>query len=338
MKNILQKGSDFVDRYAERINLMGTTQRERQLNRLKQTISSNAPQSLSCKDVKIGGVDRKLIINDTKTTTIKDFTTLPNETVSASDSILWNTKNWLITEADSDSEVYVKGKIKECNYTLKFQHPTTGAILSYPCITSSTRLGQEENSYMTLGNNEKSILLAYNQSTILCGSGKRFFVDNNTENPIPYIVIGVDNTSHNGLIELIVKEDRLQSTDNIELGICNYFTPIEEPEPVDPEVPTRIVTITSDTTNYEVKLGLTYTFSVTVTNELGVVITNTSPIYSINNTYIGKVVLTDNGNGTATIKVEGKATNLLGSQFTLQCMDMVSGFSSSILFTIVGLW
>jgi hypothetical protein len=317
---------------------MGTTQRERQLNRLKQTISNKAPQSLSCKDVIIGGVDRKLTINDTKIATIKEFETLPNETISAGEYMTWLNKSWLIVEADSDDEVYVNGKLTECNYTIKFQHHTTGAILSYPCITSSTRLGQEENKYMTLGNNEKSILIQSNQSTILLGVGRRLYVDKSIENP-PYKIIGIDNTSHDGLIELIVKEDVHNSiTDKPDLGVCDYFEPTVTPEPPDPEVPTRVVTISSDTTNNEVKLGLTYSFSVVVTNELGVVITETQPRYTIDNTYGGKVVLTDNLNATATLMVNENAYDLLGNQFTLQCMDMISGFSSSILFTIVSMW
>ncbi|MDF2700905.1 MAG: hypothetical protein K0Q49_2469 [Haloplasmataceae bacterium] len=64
---------------------------------------------------------------------------------------------WVCTSLFKLGEIHKQGEITLCNYTIKFQHPTTGTILSYPCITSSTRLGQEENKYMTLGNNEKSI-------------------------------------------------------------------------------------------------------------------------------------------------------------------------------------
>jgi hypothetical protein len=319
-----------------------TSDKDVQLYNLKSQVNDRFADTIDFYKVKINEIDRDLLIVRTVNQDEKKIKSRPDEDFNIGDYVVVNNKSWLIMTKDVCNQAYTTGLMKLTNYTLKFQHPITGAILSYPCMTSSTRLGQEENKYMTLGNNEKSILIQANQSTILLANSEaktwRFFVDKSTEDPRPYKLVGVDNTSHDGLIELIVQEDEKQADDRVDLGVCDYFEPVVEPEPPNPEIPTRIVTITSDATNNEVKLGLTYTFSAIVTNELGEVITTTQPRYSVDNIYNGKVVLVDNLNGTAEIKVNEEAYDLLGGQFTLQCMDMVSGFSSTILFTIVGLW
>ena len=52
-----------MDRYSARMNLHGSTKRERELNRLKSDIVRKAPSSLSYKDVKLNGEPTQLMIN-----------------------------------------------------------------------------------------------------------------------------------------------------------------------------------------------------------------------------------------------------------------------------------
>ena len=52
-----------MDRYSARMNLRGSTQRERELNRLKSDIVRKAPSSLSYKDVKLNGEPTQLMIH-----------------------------------------------------------------------------------------------------------------------------------------------------------------------------------------------------------------------------------------------------------------------------------
>jgi hypothetical protein len=332
-----------IDYFLKINNTYGaTSDKDVQLYNLKSQVNNNFTDTIDFYKVKINDVERDLLIVRTVKQDEKKIKSRPDEAFNIGDTVLLENKSWLVMTKDVCNQAYTTGLMKLTNYTIKFQHPATGEILSYPCITSSTRLGQEENKFMTLGNNQKSITLPYDQITVLLANSVdktwRFFVDKHPTKPQSYKLVGVDNTSHEELIELIVEEDELQADDRVDLGVCDYWTPPVEPEPVDPEIPTRVVTISSEATNNEVKLGLTYTFTATATNELGEVITETQPRYTIDNTYGGKVVLADKLDGTATIKVNSNAYELLGSQFTLQCMDMISGFYSSILFTIVSMW
>ncbi|MDF2700904.1 MAG: hypothetical protein K0Q49_2468 [Haloplasmataceae bacterium] len=72
-----------------------------------------------------------------------------------------------------------------------------------------------------------------NQSTILLGIDKRLYVDLN--NKQAYKIISIDNTSHKGLIELIVEQDLIQNDsehpDRPDLGICNYIEPTISVDP-----------------------------------------------------------------------------------------------------------
>lgn len=263
---------------------------------------------------------------------------LPLGTCTVGDYIYYKNNHWIVKGISDENKIYQKIIMKLCTFTLKWQD-TNGTILSYPCITDSKRLGEADGKVITLGNNEKSVILPLNEITVLLRNGKRFFLDKHPTSPIPYKVIGVDTTSYDGLVELIVREDELNpNVDRVDLGICDYFEPTLPSDPIDPDVPQVVVTINHDAIDNEVKLGLTYSFSASFTREDGSVVETTNPKYTINTTYGGLITFTDNGDGTATVKVKNDAYDLVTEQVTLECMDMYSGFSSAVTLTIVGMW
>lgn len=225
-----------MDRYTARINMFGNSTRERELTRLKQTILNDSQSSLSYKAVVINGENKSLVIDSyEKEPTKKVIKSLPNETFQVGDYVTWFDNKWLVTKADCDDEVYVDGTMQLCNYTLKFQSPN-GTILSYPCITSNTKFGNTEGKYVTLPSNQKSILLPFDDNTALLTADNRMYVDKRI-NPTPYEIIGdIDTTTYNygdkGLIYFVVQQSLKETTtDRPDLGICNYFEPIVEPEP-----------------------------------------------------------------------------------------------------------
>lgn len=254
------------------------------------------------------------------------------------DMLSFDNNFWLCLSGYVFHQLYCRGEFVLTNYNLIFQHPTTGAILSYPCIDEkfSKSIGEDQGKFITTLNAVHRLILPLDKITVLLRNGKRFFLDKHPTKPQSVKVTDVDTTSKDGLLILTVERDEYNPLkDRIDLGVCDYFEPLVEPEPTDPEVPQIIVKISSNISNNEVKLGLTYSFTATFTNELGELVTSTQPIYTIDNTYGGKINLIDNLDGTCTIKVKENAYDLLGNQFTLQCMDMYSGFSSTITLVIV---
>ena len=268
-------------------------------------------------------------------------------TLKCGDYIKFENTIWMVSSFVGNNKFYEKGIMIYCNYTIKFQS-TTGTILSYPCITSGKTYSDDESNIMTLPSNRRSILLPFDEYTVRLRNSEnrtcRFYVDK-SDSPTPYKIIGdPDTTTYNygskGLIYIIVEQDEKNTTvDRPDLGICDYFTPTVIPDPVDPEVPTEIVAITSDATDNNVILGITHTFNATFKNELGVDVSGVVAVYSVDNTYGGKVILVDNHNGTCTVTVGSfDDTQLCTEQFSLTCTDTQHGFSSTVLLTIVGLF
>src|SRR5574344_171165 len=66
----------------------------------------------------------------------KSIKSRPNESFNVGDLIVWDDNNWIITEVDSDNQIYTKGTIEQCNYILRFQD-STGTIISKPVIFES---------------------------------------------------------------------------------------------------------------------------------------------------------------------------------------------------------
>ena len=251
---------------------------------------------------------------------------------------------WLIIDFVNDNKMYQKAIIQICNYTLPFQHPQTGTTLSYPCVEESSNMaiGIDESDIINTLNGIKRIKLPFDDNTKLIDYDDRFFISKG--GTTTYKVTNINNTEFNygdkGLIVLTLKADSSYNPLTDKNGVCNYFEPTVEPEPPDPEVPTEIVTITSDDAiDNEIMLGIPHSFSATFKNELGEDVDNVIAEYSVDNTYDGKVVLTDNGDGTCTVQVgDFDDTELCTKQFTLSCMDIRHGFSSSVLLTIIGLF
>lgn len=328
--------------YETRLNINGTTKRDRDLKCLQNKITNNLPNSLSCKTVKINGIDG--FLNFTETKTGYDIQSLPNETFMVGDYVVYKTLTYLVTEINGDDEVYTSGSMELCKFIIKFQS-LTGTILSYPCIDStSSTVGLDESNTITTGNAIHTIKLPFDANTILINTDDRFFIDDlSVEIPQVYFVSKPNRTEFKfgdkGLIELTMKQGTYNSqTDRKDLGICNYFEPTVIPIPPDPTIPTEIVTITSDVVDNNIKLGLVYTFSAMFKNELGNTVVDAVGQYSIDNPYSGLVNMIDNHDGTCTITVNEDAYDLLTSEVVLTCYDAAHGFSSSVTLTIVGLF
>lgn len=302
------------------------------------------------KSVEIDGTTEQVIIQD-HTNPINENKRdkkllIPIDSVALSGSyVLYNGLTWMIiSRINNVDNAYKSCQIQECNYVIKFQQPLTGTILSYPCIDDSASLtvGIDDGKVISTGNAIHTIKLPFDAETIQIREGKRFFLDRHTVDPRVYKVTKVNSTEYaygdKGLIELTLEQDESQSSnDRVDLWICNYFEPGTIHELPDPEIPTVVVTVVSDATDNKVKLGITYTFTAMFTNELGETISTTLPRYTIDNDYGGKIALIDNSDGTCTVIVNFD-TNLLGKQFTLKCMELRSGFWSSVLLTIAGLY
>lgn len=189
-----------MDRYTARINLHGCSQRERELNRFKESLKISASTSLSYKNVLINGVQQNIIVDsDDSNKHIKEIKSMPDEKFEVGDYVQWANAFWLITDADYDDEVYTDGKMQQCNWQLTYQK-SDGKIIRYWCIDENStqyNSGETSNKNITLGSSQHMLKIQSNEDTLLLDTPQRLFLDKNIINPTSFKVTQNDTTMYN---------------------------------------------------------------------------------------------------------------------------------------------
>ena len=239
-----------MDRYSARMNLRGSTQRERELNRLKSDIVRKAPSSLSYKDVKLNGEPTQLMINTSTKPYYKEFESLPDQTVLAGDYVEWANSVWLVLNADCDDEVYTDGNLRQCQHKI-FWQKDDGMIISRYAYTenaSAYNNGEKGNNTITLQSNQFMVYLPYDDETAELDNGKRVHVSRSNGKCRPYELTRPDDITYGfgekGILNIIFTqtqynpdEDKLVTLeDGTQTWICNYI-PTTTPTPPKPSTP-----------------------------------------------------------------------------------------------------
>ena len=269
------------DLYNKRLNLHGSTQRDRLINEFQTTKESKALSNPSCKTVKVNGIDKQVfIVAKSDKTKFSISPVNSSDTLQMGDKIFWKNADWLITELSLDDDVYVSGTIQQCNYTLPFQLNTSD-IIQEPCIISDnqTTVGQDQNKIITVPDTLKHILIQYNSNTVQLQKGKRIFIDKQVENPSVYEVTKIDRITHmvgeHGLLELTCEEGQVTEKDRSDLLIADYISPVSPAPPV-----SDLCEITYSGSS-EIKVGTSKTFTAVFKDESGNVLTDVTPIWNV---------------------------------------------------------
>lgn len=188
--------------------------------------------------------------------TVKFQTLLENPVIVG--DILYSSKTdeyFICTESFNIDDVHWQGKLTMCNWILKWQKKN-GDILQYPCYDiNSTQYnsGEQSNKQFTIGSSQHTVLLPYDENTVVLSSPQRFFLDRNTIKPTSFIVTQNDTTSLNigkkGLVRVTLYEHESNSeTDRIDLGICDYIDPNEAKKDTADDIYINKAVIDYDTT------------------------------------------------------------------------------------------
>ncbi|CAB1252215.1 protein of unknown function [Ruminococcaceae bacterium BL-6] len=268
------------DLYNKRLNLHGSTQRDRLTKEFKIAKESKASSNPSCKTVKVNGIDKQVfIVAKSDKTKFSISPVNSSDTLQMGDKIFWKNADWLITELSLDDDVYVSGTIQQCNYTLPFQLNTSD-IIQEPCIISDnqTTVGQDQNKIITVPDTLKHILIQYNSNTVQLQKGKRIFIDKQVENPSVYEVTKIDRITHmvgeHGLLELTCEEGQVTEKDRSDLLIADYVSVLPTPPVSD------LCEITYSGFP-EIKVGTSKTFTAVFKDESGNVLTDVMPIWNV---------------------------------------------------------
>ena len=175
-------------------------------------------------DVLVNGTAQRVIMYDKYSTTWtwKNVIDLRGN-LKFGDIIETPNDTWLIVRLESENIVYQKWIAEKCNSNLKWIDEN-GAIRSYPCIfyfNTKSNFGVEEKPIMVLPDGRRQVVVQNNEHTRKLNRSKRFIFGG-----VAYKVIDFDTVSDPGLVNLSLEEDQIKSTDNLDLGIADYFSNI----------------------------------------------------------------------------------------------------------------
>lgn len=225
-----------MGRYEERIASIGLTRRERNKYHTQEYLSRHLKESLAYKgDTELNGEKVPLVIDYGNQTYEKRFRTLINgfddafREVLVGDYIKFADSYWIVHDADSDSELYVDGKMYQCNYLLRWQDETGKIIERWTHIqnASAYNTGKDYSRQTTIGTNQLMMYLPIDDDTRKLERDKRVYCDF-TDKKVRYKFARVDSVSETfgkgGLLYIIATEDmEHHDADNDELEICDYI-------------------------------------------------------------------------------------------------------------------
>lgn len=108
------------DTYGKMCNVRGNTKVEAFLKREAQSIYSHLPDNPSYFDVTIDDVPQTVAIIDSDNLEQKLILSLPGQKIRHGGLVHWMDNYWLINELDYNTTLYMRGKLLQCNYLLKW--------------------------------------------------------------------------------------------------------------------------------------------------------------------------------------------------------------------------
>ena len=215
--------------YYERLTAKGKTRRDRELSAVHRAISTGVSDLLSSHTVLLRNEEIDITVEATEIMSVKKFTAAPDVVIGHGDYIVWDNVYWLVTERDYDDEIYIRGKMTQCNYYLKWQNDIGEIIGRWCVINQVTRYNNGVFEGKVVDNIEStlSIMIVSDSETEKLKREKRFLADTYSEEPYAYKITQRDVLSNrygsSGLITWAVSQDVYNpEVDNRELMIANY--------------------------------------------------------------------------------------------------------------------
>ncbi|MDR2357869.1 MAG: hypothetical protein LBD92_07305 [Oscillospiraceae bacterium] len=221
----------------------GVTPRDENVARLKSDIRILLPSNPAYKSVEARGPEddawreMDLAVISSDDLTLKYLRTMPGDTIKAGEIVRFADAYWLVTDEDSDSEIYQKAVMQRCNYILKFRDDTGTAVERYCVIVSNLRyqMGEHTRDMLTVGNTHLQLFVSKDSKTRQISRKTRFIVDDidaheklTFEVTMPDRVTGIING--HGIYKFMVQETPAEDGDDMALMVPDN----SEYEPNDP--------------------------------------------------------------------------------------------------------
>lgn len=139
--------------YESKMNIEGSSIRERQINAIQDNILNDFQNSPSYRQAYINGSNdyKEVHVVETQYSFVKNILTKPGDELFTGDILEFDNNKWLCTEVNKSLRVYDVGKVYLCNNTLKLYK--NHILYEIPAVVESAvrlyQLGIEENKYIS---------------------------------------------------------------------------------------------------------------------------------------------------------------------------------------------
>lgn len=211
----------------------GETRRSSSLQHNQDSVRRKLGKSLSYKDVTINGEARKLSVIDVADDySEKKIYALPGESLAHGGLVEWAGGVWLITEIDPHCELYEEGKMRRCNYYLKWINKEGNIIGRWCVVEDGTKylIGEKRADMMTIGDARIAVTVGKDAETSKLYRGMRFLIDDMDagETVLAYEITKPNKLFNvyngRGVFRFILNEVNMTDDDNTELRIADYYS------------------------------------------------------------------------------------------------------------------
>jgi len=216
----------YLDDYIARINDIGATSSDYYKNMQQDIVNNGFEDSPTLVTGKLNGVDLSFRVSsffNRKTLTMnpdsyqkvifKDI----QQIINIGDILEFNNLVWICTETTT-STLACSCLVTQSNNVLKFY--SNSVLSTVPCFVGKGNISLSIDKFISLASDEYIISCPNTADSLKIIVGTRFILNGGA-----YKVEGTDTISVNGLIDIRVKEDLIDSVDdNLDLGIANYYS------------------------------------------------------------------------------------------------------------------
>lgn len=219
------------------MNAKGGSAYERKLNSAMRDFRQWFDNSLGRETVHIDGIEQYAIFQDQNQNNNKDLSDDKYMIVEKSSNmkvgsyVRWRDKTWMVfTDEHKTIPTHKQAKVKESNHRIKWMIGTNvcGNGDGYPAFIQNQTLYtlgvSSSGNHAWIVNAKMMMYLPDNSETRAIKIGQRIVIGGAV-----YQIMFKDYVSREGLINYLLEQDMVASErDNLELGIADYYTNIEE--------------------------------------------------------------------------------------------------------------
>lgn len=204
--------------------------RDSELNHIQARMRRKIAASLSYKYVRVDGVDMQLAVIDDNDFDTKKIFSMPNEDLPHGKLVEWSDTIWLITEKNAHHDFCCEGKMRQCNYLLKWIDESGNIISRWCVVEDGTKylIGERSEEMMAIGDARIAVTIGKDPDTDKLTRGKRFLIDDMDSKDVLAYQITKPNKLFNiyngkGVFRFILTEVNLTDNDNTDLRIADYY-------------------------------------------------------------------------------------------------------------------